>query len=179
MKLNETGMLDELFVLDNFILETSEGNYRCSFEQTGRASYKASTPFADIFMNYYCERENWLVRKFSVQAKTDFSLFSVKNELLPRVAPLDSFLYSTFRDASAAVFVRHEKDGFFTGFENPFVRLINVGEMLVVCFSPDLRLRTGETFDCDGNFFGRYRPSYFRQDTFGISFLRFARLLRL
>ena len=48
-------MLDELFVLDNFILETSEGNYRCSFEQTGRASYKASTPFADIFIDSHVD----------------------------------------------------------------------------------------------------------------------------
>ena len=55
MKLNETGMLDELFVLDNFILETSEGNYRCSFEQTGRTSYKASTPFADIFIDSHVD----------------------------------------------------------------------------------------------------------------------------
>ena len=62
------------------------------------------------------------------------------------------FLYHTFVNASAAVFIRSGGTGTCLGFANPFC--VKEGNMLY--FEPSLRFEAGELFTCDVNFVGIY-----------------------
>lgn len=66
-----------------------------------------------------------------------------------------AFLYHTFWNASAAVFLRQDGIGVACGFENPYCALSG-GR---VSFEPSLELAAGEAFTCDADFTGVYRLS--------------------
>ena len=137
---------------DDIIITTDKKEYRLSEIKSIKKNntYKFYANNAEFIITYNeVPNAPFITRAISIQ-------FNQKTTLLKISATLptskEHFLYETFFNASAAVFLRNDSNGFCCGFENPYCQIDNN----TVFFEPMLILDENEKFDCDLNFYGSY-----------------------
>lgn len=137
---------------DDIVITTDLCEYRLSkITPLKRGQlYIFRTETAEFTVNYArVENTPFITRSISVKFKKETELLRI-SAVLPEAK--ETFMYDTFFNASAAVFLRSGERGMCCGFENPYC--LTDGKK--VYFEPSLILKGGEAFDCDLNFYGEY-----------------------
>ena len=137
---------------DDIVITTDSCEYRLSeiipIKQDGKYIFRTKTA---EFTVSYAEVENtpFMTRRISLEFEKETALLKI-SAALPKAD--EAFMYDTFFNASAAVFLRNGERGMCCGFENPYC----LTDGKTVYFEPGIILKGGETFDCDLNFYGEY-----------------------
>lgn len=137
---------------DDIVITTDLCEYRLSeITPLKRGEqYIFRTETAEFTVSYASvENTPFITRSISVKFEKETELLKI-SAVLPEAK--ETFMYDTFFNASAAVFLRSGRRGMCCGFENPYC----LTDGKTVYFEPSLILKGGEAFDCDLNFYGKY-----------------------
>ena len=106
------------------------------------------------------ENSNDCIRnKLIVYAKEKIVIYKIEKKLEFDNRIKEVIDYKTFRNASAATFIRFEDEGVFSSFSNPFCYSKQVDNAVVIGFEANLILEENEEFDFDESFISSYRIS--------------------
>lgn len=137
---------------DNIIITTDLGEYNLSDIEpiSYENKYRFCMNDAEFIVDYKeVSGAPFITRAISMKFNRKTTLLKI-SAALPMMP--EHFLYETFFNASAAVFLRNDSNGVCCGFENPYCQI----DDNCVYFEPMLILSSGEAFECDLNFYGTY-----------------------
>lgn len=115
------------------------------------------TSFAELKLFELNKNYEIVEYNFSIKAIDDLKIYTVERQILLSEIPVEVIDYKTFRNASAATFIRFEDAGIFAGFANPFCNAEQNGKKVSISFEAALILKKGDVFEFDEAFLGSYK----------------------
>ena len=115
----------------------------------------------DLELVYTLKAENSFFRRLlKVVTKTPLRIKKLKLGEIKFSEPADEAIhYMTFWMAPTVEFIRFEKGGIFTGFENPFYHADLNEKGVALSFEPGLILKVDEGYESEPQFIGVYKKS--------------------
>lgn len=131
-------------------VRAEDGTVSLSFETDAyRLTVKYDVPEGRM----YCRRY------LSVENRQPLSLYRITSRQEMAVQPKEVIDYNTFWNCPTVGFIRFEKCGLYTGFENPYFSVVGDLDRIETSFEPALILKQGENYLSEANFFGIYQLS--------------------
>lgn len=117
-----------------------------------------SLPFGELQVKYILKKEKEFAERYiTIIPKKPIVLYCVACNIEFEEIPSEVIDYHTFWNCPTAVFVRKEDCGMYTGFANPFFEVKGRHSNMEIEFSSNMKLRSGERYDSESNFFGIHK----------------------
>lgn len=141
---------------DILIINTNKGTLNANIDYSVNCTTVVAS-FANMTIKIIGNNEDFKEYSFSIIPLEDLTIYSVERQLYFDEIPLEVIDYKTFRNASAATFIRFDNCGYFAGFANPFCTTIVKGKVVLIQFEAALLLKKDELFEFDITFVGEYK----------------------